>query len=105
MKIVLTPSTRRTKKWTVRIDDRTVHFGARGSSDYTINKDPKRRAAYIARHRKREDWNDPYGRILVKVAVVGEGVNEIRDQKHRTKISYRHCENVNSFFFIFFYFG
>ena len=60
MKIVLTPSTRRTKKWTVRIDDRTVHFGARGSSDYTINKDPKRRAAYIARHRKREDWNDPY---------------------------------------------
>lgn len=60
MKIVLRPSTRRTKKWTVRIDDRTVHFGARGSSDYTINKDPKRRAAYIARHAKREDWSDPY---------------------------------------------
>lgn len=60
MKIVLRPSTRRTKKWMVKIDNRTIHFGAKGMSDYTIHRDPKRRAAYIARHAKREDWNDPY---------------------------------------------
>ena len=44
----------------VRIDNRVVHFGAKAMSDFTINKDPKRRASYIARHAKRENWSDPY---------------------------------------------
>jgi hypothetical protein len=35
------------------------HFGARGMSDYTINKDPARRELYLQRHQAREDWNDP----------------------------------------------
>jgi hypothetical protein len=27
-----------------------LHFGEEGFSDYTLHKDPKRRASYIARH-------------------------------------------------------
>lgn len=35
-------------------------FGANGMSDYTIHKDKERMKRYLARHRKNEDWNDPY---------------------------------------------
>ena len=47
------------KKFMVRNDDKTVHFGAKGYSDYTIHKDKKRMFRYTKRHEKREDWNDP----------------------------------------------
>ena len=36
-----------------------VHFGANGMSDYTKHKDPQRKARYIQRHSKNENWNDP----------------------------------------------
>tara|TARA_R110000850_G_scaffold258382_1_gene384936 strand:+ start:71 stop:337 length:267 start_codon:yes stop_codon:yes gene_type:complete len=52
-------STRKGKKYMVIYNNKKIHFGAEGMSDYTINKDPKRKAAYIARHRKNEDWTDP----------------------------------------------
>ena len=35
-----------------------IHVGAAGMSDYTLNKDDKRKAKYIARHRAREGWNN-----------------------------------------------
>ena len=35
---------------------KTVHFGQRGASDYTINHDDARRASYIARHGSKEAW-------------------------------------------------
>ena len=35
---------------------RCVQFGDRRYSNYTIHKDPKRKANYIQRHRKRENW-------------------------------------------------
>ena len=39
---------------------KTTHFGARGMSDYTQHKDPKRQKNYLARHGKMgEDWNNP----------------------------------------------
>jgi guanylate kinase len=39
---------------------RTVHFGARGMSDYTQHKDPERMKRYLARHRNMgEDWENP----------------------------------------------
>ena len=39
---------------------KTTKFGATGMSDYTKNKDPKRRARYLERHgRGRENWSDP----------------------------------------------
>ena len=36
-----------------------THFGAKGMSDYTKHKDPKRKSRYIQRHKSRENWSDP----------------------------------------------
>ena len=35
---------------------KTIHFGAAGMSDYTKNKDPERKKAYLERHKKNENW-------------------------------------------------
>ena len=43
-------STRKGKKWMIRVDGRLVHFGAAGMSDYTIHHDKERRKRYITRH-------------------------------------------------------
>ncbi len=60
---IITPS-RGKKKYTVRVasDNRikTLHFGAKGYEDYTTHKDKKRKARYLARNRKKEDWSDPF---------------------------------------------
>lgn len=34
-------------------------FGATGYSDYTKHKDKDRKARYLARHKRRENWNNP----------------------------------------------
>ena len=44
-------STRKGKKWMVRVDGRLVHFGAAGMSDYTIHHDKERRRRYSIRHK------------------------------------------------------
>jgi len=55
--IYFNKSTRKDKKYMVRIDDtKTVHFGALGYSDYTKHKDKDRKKLYIKRHQKRENW-------------------------------------------------
>ena len=61
MKIVISPSDRTDKKFEARIDGRqSIHFGAKGASDFTIHKDPERKERYLKRHEKMgEDWNDP----------------------------------------------
>jgi hypothetical protein len=57
MSYKLAESSRKGKKWMMRLPDgRLVHFGAQGYEDYTQHRDKKRRLAYIARHRKREEW-------------------------------------------------
>lgn len=38
---------------------KTIRFGASGYSDYTKHKDPARKESYLARHRVREDWDNP----------------------------------------------
>ena len=38
---------------------KVVYFGQLGASDYTIHHDEDRRDAYLKRHIKRENWNDP----------------------------------------------
>jgi len=35
-------------------------FGAEGMSDYTIHKDKERKERYLNRHKKNEDWEDPF---------------------------------------------
>jgi hypothetical protein len=59
--VYLYPSKSQTKKWTAEIhykngSVKTVHFGAKGYSDYTIHKDPERKQRYIIRHKTRENW-------------------------------------------------
>ena len=42
----------------VRVGGKTIHFGFKGMSDYTIHKDPERKQRYIARHsQSNEDWS------------------------------------------------
>jgi hypothetical protein len=46
--------------FTIGLTRKTVHFGARGMSDYTLHKDKARRDRYDARHSRRENWDDPF---------------------------------------------
>ena len=59
--VYLKKSTRPEKKWMVYVEPpgKTIHFGAKGMSDYTIHKDKDRKMRYIARHKSRENWRDP----------------------------------------------
>ena len=63
MKVVIKPSSKSGKKFQATFTDdktnKTIHFGASGMSDFTIHKDPKRKARYLKRHRARENWNAP----------------------------------------------
>lgn len=68
MKLILKPSTRKNKKWMVIFPDnkKTVHFGARGMSDFTIHKNPQRKELYIGRHKKKESkfWTHKKANLL-----------------------------------------
>ncbi len=44
------PETTRTK---------TISFGSAGMDDYTKTKDKAQRSRYLARHRRRENWQKP----------------------------------------------
>lgn len=46
-------------KFVAEFDDGRVSFGALGYDDFTITGDKNQKRNYLARHRKREDWNDP----------------------------------------------
>jgi Family of unknown function (DUF5754) len=37
-------------------NSKTVRFGRKGYSDYTIHKDKNRMERYLTRHKKRENW-------------------------------------------------
>ena len=54
--IILQKSTKSDKKFMVTIGNKTVHFGAKGYSDYTKHKNRSRMHRYETRHRSRENW-------------------------------------------------
>lgn len=54
--VYLQRSNKDDKKFMVQVDNKTIHFGARGMSDYTIHQDKERMHRYENRHFKREDW-------------------------------------------------
>ena len=62
--VEIKPSTTKIKKLMAIFYDekkkkiKTTHFGQKGSSDFTINKDKERKQRYLTRHEKRENWND-----------------------------------------------
>ena len=60
MIIYISKSTRPGKKWMARPEgQRTVHFGQRGASDFTIHRDEALCQAYIARHGNKENGAGP----------------------------------------------
>ena len=57
MEIVISPPTKKNKKYDARIDGtKTVSFGQKGASDYTKHKNPDRKDRCIDRHKNNEDW-------------------------------------------------
>ena len=57
MEIVISPSTKKNKKYDARINGtKTVSFGQKGASDFTKHKSPDRKEQHIDRHKAREDW-------------------------------------------------
>ena len=60
MEVVIKKSDKKGKTYDARIDGKkTVSFGAKGYTDYTLSGDKDKKDAYIARHKKNEDWPDP----------------------------------------------
>lgn len=45
------------KKYMVIVNGKIIHFGDSRYEDFTIHKDEKRKARYIKRHKKNEDWS------------------------------------------------
>ena len=62
--VIFKKSTNAKKKYMVIIESdkrkKTIHFGAAGMSDYTIHHDDARKQRYINRHKKNENFNDPF---------------------------------------------
>jgi hypothetical protein len=54
--VYLQRSDKADKKFMVQVENKTIHFGANGMSDYTIHKDVDRMHRYEKRHSNREDW-------------------------------------------------
>jgi hypothetical protein len=54
--IILQKSSNASKKFMVTVNEKTVHFGAKGYSDYTKHKQKSRMIRYNNRHRSRENW-------------------------------------------------
>ena len=64
-KVVIKKSTKPAKKLMAVFSNtsggrtKTTHFGSAGMDDYTLTKDKAQKSRYIARHRRKENWNDP----------------------------------------------
>lgn len=53
-------STRKGKRYMMHLQNpsKTVHFGLDTGSTFVDHGDEKKRTAYLARHKKNEDWNE-----------------------------------------------
>ena len=49
-------SNRKNKKYMVILKNKTIHFGAKGYSDFTKHRDVDRKRRYDARHKTNENW-------------------------------------------------
>lgn len=62
-RVEIKPSKLKSKKMTAIFYEgnkklKTINFGAKGYSDYTIHKDAARKKRYIDRHKAREDFEN-----------------------------------------------
>jgi hypothetical protein len=97
------------KKFKVKVGNRIIHFGSRGISDYTINKDPatqrqrrNRKRLYLKRHdprgqvKARENWSKSgiqtagfWSRwLLWNKPSLDESIRDI-EKRFRVKITFR----------------
>lgn len=61
MYMLIEASTKKTKRYVATFDNgKVVHFGQAGGKTYIDHKDKAKRDAYLARHKKNENWDDPY---------------------------------------------
>ena len=57
----ITQSDRKDKRYLATFHNGTkVHFGQKNGQTYIDHGDKEKRDAYLKRHAKNEDWNDPY---------------------------------------------
>ena len=49
-------SSRTANKWQALVGNRTLHFGAAGAEDYTMQGDKERKTRYLSRRAANEDW-------------------------------------------------
>ncbi len=52
----LQKSKSKNKKFKI-INGKTINFGDSRYDDFTLHKNPNRKKLYLARHKKRENWN------------------------------------------------
>lgn len=80
----------------VKVDDKIVHFGARGYEDFTTHGDETRKERYLARHKTNEDWTKSgintagfWSRwLLWNKPTIKESVKDI-EKRFGVKISYK----------------
>ena len=94
MIVEIVKSKKPNKKFDAVIDKtKTVSFGAKGYSDFTIHKDEDRRDRYIKRHKTNENWNDPttagfYSRwVLWNKPTMKESITDLNKKFSKLKVS------------------
>ncbi len=96
MNVVIMKSYRKDKKLMAIIDNnKTIHFGASGYSDFTTHKDEKRKQNYISRRKKNENWSNPatagfYAKhILWNKTNVQASINDTNSKFQNINISFK----------------
>jgi len=59
--MLIEASNKKTKRFMATYaNGKVVHFGQKGGQTYIDHKDKDKRTAYLARHKAKENWDDPY---------------------------------------------
>ena len=94
MIVEIVKSKKPNKKFDAVIDKtKTVSFGQKGYSDFTIHKDEDRRERYIKRHKTNKNWNDPttagfYSRwVLWNKPTMKESITDLNKKFSKLKVS------------------
>ena len=92
MEVVIQKSRRKDKKLDAVIDGKkTISFGQKNASDFTLHKDDDRKERYIARHQKNENWRDSktagfYSKhLLWNIPTLQASVNDL-NARYKNKI-------------------
>ena len=89
MNIIIKKSSAPDKKYTAVIDNgktsKSIHFGAKNYSDFTIHKDTERKKAYLARHKHDKTSNPAYAgfyasNLLWNKKTLAESIRDTNDK-------------------------